>query len=320
MFRRSTKIDILIVSVIVLSIFAASVVSVTRTITNSHDDIYTFIVNSNGNYWQPTSDNLQLAINDVGTYGTVWVGSDITLTSAISLSENHGVIIDFQGNQMTLNGDISFLNMTSTNYATIKNAFVKVSSSQTNPIIHMYIRNGGQTNLWAERLRFNTFENIVIENSYSPQSNHDFAGIHMEILGYSNMLFNTFDNIRMYGVGTGILLEAKHSNAYGNGNYFENIWIDQFETMIQFDVTAQNPYGFNENIFQDVKGQTCTWSMYGFRDISNSGNHFYGCLAWDWSVSGRTYDWIIDSSAWRTKISAHYIANIQDNGVDTDII
>lgn len=64
--------------------------SVTRSISNSTDNKDTLIRNSKGNYWEPTGENIQVAINDLGPQGgTVWlpVGTFNT-ASKISIASN----------------------------------------------------------------------------------------------------------------------------------------------------------------------------------------------------------------------------------------
>ena len=60
-----TKIEATLVLLLLVSIVAAaSVISVTRMISDSHDDVDTYIRNSNGNYWECTEANIQAAIDD----------------------------------------------------------------------------------------------------------------------------------------------------------------------------------------------------------------------------------------------------------------
>lgn len=65
------------------------VASVTRTITDSGDNVETFIRNSNGNYWGATGSNIQTAIDDLGTGGTVYLpAGTFTITSRIEPTNN----------------------------------------------------------------------------------------------------------------------------------------------------------------------------------------------------------------------------------------
>jgi len=176
--RLRTKIEVAFALLLLISVSVASVISLTRTISDSHDDIDTYIRNSNGNYWEATGSNLQLAINDIGNDGgTVWVGSDVTLSSEITIHNNDHLILDFQGKQVTLDDDISFINVTATKYTTIRDAKVLITSGHTESIIKLYNAPYAQ---WADRIRYNTIENIQIANPSSTYK--DYTGIHLSLI------------------------------------------------------------------------------------------------------------------------------------------
>ena len=98
-----TKIEIVLAVVFIISLGVASVASVTRTISNTQDTVYTLIRNTNGNVWDVSQANLQAAINDLGSDGgTVWVGSDFS-TSATTIVQDH-VTVDLCGHEITYTG------------------------------------------------------------------------------------------------------------------------------------------------------------------------------------------------------------------------
>jgi hypothetical protein len=299
-----------------------TVMSVDRTITDSGDSSYTLIRNSNGHYWDPTGANLQLAINDLGNNGgSVWVGSDITLSSELHM--RNYTTLDFEDHKVTLTSDISFLNLTNgVWYSTVRNVRISPSNGQTKSIIVLYLPpNGG----WHDRIIHNLFENIDIINSYP--SSRGWAGIHLYVnvgvdkpSDMANFLFNTFRKITMNDCMTGILLECDDTDAYGNGNNFDDIWIDAYVNGVWFKVDAGATNGFNQNLFNDIKLQTASFSTNAFRDISHFGNHFDHCLAWDWyAASNPVHEWNILPSATKTYICAHYIADILNQGTLTNI-
>lgn len=63
---------ILVIALLVLTAVYL-VGSVTRTISDSQDNKETFIRNSKGNYWEPTGANIQIAIDDLGSGGMVFL-------------------------------------------------------------------------------------------------------------------------------------------------------------------------------------------------------------------------------------------------------
>jgi len=65
MIKLRTKIEIMLVTAFLINLGIISVLSVNRTISDTQDDVETFIRNSNGNYWNVTGENIQLAIWDL---------------------------------------------------------------------------------------------------------------------------------------------------------------------------------------------------------------------------------------------------------------
>lgn len=316
-----TKIELIISLGVIILVSIIGVASVTRIITDSNDNVATFIRNSNGNIWEVNEINLQAAIDDLnGDGGYVKVGDDITLTSPIQLDGDHYCELDFENHKVTLSNDISFIIVESTSFATVKNVRVILTSDHTASVLHLRLPSGSG---WSDKIRYNNFENIVIQNTgyWIPgvgYGEHNYTGIHLEIKADSNFLCNTFRNIQMFGAGTGIYLECDHETGWGNGNYFEDIWIDQFDTAIWFSLTADSNNGFNQNVFQHIKAQSATFSRYGVRDISRNANHFDHVLMWDWWVTENpVHEWSLTNRAYRTYICAHLIDEINDNGLYT---
>ena len=87
-----------IILFVVLLLLVTSAASVERRISSTSDNYYTFIRNSNGKYWEATTENIQVAINDLGDKsGTVWLPGNkfFVFTETLILHEN--VILDMGG-------------------------------------------------------------------------------------------------------------------------------------------------------------------------------------------------------------------------------
>jgi len=294
------------------------------TTSPGHND--TVISNSLGHWWAATGANVQLAINDIGTYGTVWVGSDVTLTTGLLLDSNDGVIVDFQGNRVTLGADVSFINLTDTRNAQVRNANVYTYGSgayQHEPIIHVILISGDG---WFDHIRGNLFENINIVESTTYSAQHNWTGIHIEMQSDSDIAFCVFRNIRMYGCYGGINLSSAHSGAWANGCVFQDIMIDRHVEAVTFF----DPYGdsFNRNDFTNIKTQVVgpvpdpnagyTEPIYGFKNISGVGNTFTNCLVWDWVYADDPqYTWWIGPEAEDTKIDSAVSEDFKDEGLYT---
>jgi len=74
----------------VVSLLALSVPAPTRVISDTGDNVDTFIRNSNGGIWDASGANIQLAIDDLGTEGgTVWIpDGNYDFSSQIQIKNN----------------------------------------------------------------------------------------------------------------------------------------------------------------------------------------------------------------------------------------
>ncbi|MCD4740575.1 hypothetical protein K8R43_05320 [archaeon] len=289
--------------------------SVTRTISDSQDNKETLIRNSNGKYWEPTGENIQAAIDDLENGGTVWVGSDVTLSQAIVPKSD--VRIDFQNHKISFSEDVSFLNMIGDGTAglrrsVIENAYVDPYPGTSKGMILVYIpdKPANENHRWT--IRHNTVRNIKIIGG---SSDKNFIGIHLKIDGDSSILDNRFEDIFTDWGGTGIKLECNDAG-WGNGNIFDNIYINYYKTFIDFEMNVPHASGngFNYNTFHDCRCQTVSsdshsyWSEYGVKEISGYGNSFNDCLIWDWYMVDDTHsnhgvhEWWLGSKAYDTKI------------------
>jgi len=285
---------------------------------NSDPSYLTLIRNSKGNYWEANGANLQAAIIDLQytNGGTVWVGSDISLNSPLELRDN--VIVDFEGHKVTLNGNFEFLFVTDTIFATVKNVIVAPTPTHSASIIKL-------SSIAGQSSRYNVFENIKILNTgpYDPVLGclqHNFVAIHLEV-GNAEVFFNTFRDFWIAGCNKGILLESgSSSTSFGNGNLFENIWMNGFVNAVHFDVAGV--WGFNCNLFSNVKAQTTWYSEYGFRKITGNANNFDHCVIWDWfKANNPQYDWWIGPDAENTFICTHGgFYDLLDEGLNSNII
>jgi hypothetical protein len=87
--RLRTKIEAIVAIFFIVLLVTASVASVSRTITDSSDSVETYIRNSNGKYWPPTGANLQIAVDDLTSGGTVYVPArTIDLSSDLTINNN----------------------------------------------------------------------------------------------------------------------------------------------------------------------------------------------------------------------------------------
>jgi hypothetical protein len=93
-FKLRTKVEIVSATLFLIILTAISVTSVTRTISDSGDNSYTFIRNTNGNYWDATGGNIQNAINDLGVNGgSVYLPAGTIIASSMIYMKNNTKLI-----------------------------------------------------------------------------------------------------------------------------------------------------------------------------------------------------------------------------------
>ncbi len=301
---------LLVVSFLVLGIYLVG--SVTRSFSDSHDTKESFIRNSNGKYWELSGENLQAAIDDLNDEpgGTVWVGGNLTVSS--SIEPKSYVMVDFQNNLVMLDADVPFLEVSACRFGAIKNVKVEVPEDYTSPVILLYNPPGA---VWADRVRYMVFENILIKNPSSVS--HEYTGIKVDIRT-SNMAINTFRNIQIENCKNGLHLKSPGPNGWGNGFQFENIWVDGFETLVWFEGCGIANKDFNHNVFEAVKGRASSWTKDGFKNINGQSNHFDQCGVSNWeAASSPNYDWSISSSAGTAYICPTRVHSISDAGSRT---
>lgn len=91
MLKIRTKIEVGLISILLLVVSLSNVLSVNRTISDTQDTIATFVRNSNGNYWTATGANIQTAIWDLNdTGGTVYLPSN-TIEISVGLVCNQNI-------------------------------------------------------------------------------------------------------------------------------------------------------------------------------------------------------------------------------------
>ena len=128
MFSLRTKADAILVAFLLIGISALSVMSVTRTITDTSDTVDTFIRNSNGKYWSATEAGLQSAIDDLTDGGTVWVPvCNISVSSSITLLDNINIIGVGKASQLYLadGADVDVLQITGKSNIRIEGIYIE---------------------------------------------------------------------------------------------------------------------------------------------------------------------------------------------------
>jgi hypothetical protein len=198
--NRSSKLLSGLAVLLLVATAAYLVGSVTRTISDARDNKDSLIRNSKGNYWEPLGSNIQLAIDDLGTAGgTVWVGSAVNVSSTVIMKSK--VQLDLQGNTVTMTANVPFVNFKECMWASLKNAYIRPSTYHSTSLILMESGNS-----WSTHCRNNLVDHVEIVEPSAYTVNHDWTGIQLLMNGDSDICFNTFRDMYIYGCDTGILI------------------------------------------------------------------------------------------------------------------
>jgi len=87
--------------------------SVTRSISTVQDNEESLIRNSNGNYWEATGNNIQLAINDAGSKGIVWLPGGTTLIASSTVVLGQNALLDMGGARIVPSGNFNVIELRS---------------------------------------------------------------------------------------------------------------------------------------------------------------------------------------------------------------
>ena len=282
-----------------------------------------YVIHKEGSYYKATNGQtgkidskntnpstvIQYALDNTTT-GKIMVNTDITQTVALTAVDD--VQLDFTNHLVTLSGNENFLTMTQKTRFHLENVRLTVPSGYTGNIIELNSSTG--------TCRYNTFRNIWCDNP-NAATQHGYKGIVLNITSTGNIFWNTFADMWFRGVDTGILFNLDHTSSWANGNMFNQIFIDRFVTMVNFDIFNAATNGTGKNTFLAVSGQTHSYSVDGFKNIRNSANHFENCTVWDWaSAVAPNHQWSIHTDAEQTYIMCNDSPdNMDDNGTDTII-
>jgi len=267
------------------------------------------ITDDNGKSWTVTGANLQAAINDSDSYSTgnnhynggfIYVGSDIDISTPIYAKSN--VIVDFQYHTVNITADVDFWNCTNVNHSQLRNVVVNLPSTYTSEVITLY---GDSSN----RNSYNLFEDITF-NACSLTNPRNYTGIKIHLTDNASAVHNIFTNFEITQCDRAIWLKASGYGGMAYSNEFKSFWINKYKTaMVDFDCDGTVTDSFYRNEFYGIKAQTNSDSLYGFRNISNSGNVFIDCHVWDWYVaSNGVYAWSLQNHPTRPALDTIIIS------------
>ena len=281
--RTRTKIEVVVTILLLCSLSVVSVTSVTRTISDSNDNFYTFIRNSNGNYWEVSSSNIQKAIDDLNNNsGTVYLPGNTTITTMGTITVWNNVKLELQGS--TIKPSISFDVFRLRENSQIMNGRIDCSDI-TMQDEHACIKLNGDDQI--EYGSTGVFNMHLIGGGH--YTNTQGTAIYLYCDGggtqIDNLMWCTFDNIQTnyftYGIRFNVSGATNDYNSFANGHIFNNFMMNGDEQFISLKNTANGGNDTNGNIFSNFECEV--WST-GENILYCSGKYNqFEIMGWDWN-------------------------------------
>jgi hypothetical protein len=255
-----TKIEIFIVVTFLILLTISSVISISRTITDTHDDIDLFIRNSKGNLWAATGDNIQDAIDDLGIsappyhgyggeHGYVWLPGNTTLSISSTIDVDQFVTLDMQGCEIQPTGDFDAVMMH--RGSQIRNGCINTSVVSNYDSAAIMFDAPEQIGIWDTP--------PVITNMRLTSDGMNGKALYLHISGsdkgYISCLwaYNIFIEDFEYGIFLDRTSTQSTGNAYLNGNVFTDIVIKDCTYPIKLYSSLGAGTDVTGNMFENIK-------------------------------------------------------------------
>jgi len=281
-----TKIEATLVLLLLVSIVAAaSVISVTRMISDSHDDVDTYIRNSNGNYWECTEANIQAAIDDLS--GSGWKGGTVWLPGDQEIDINTGIvlenycILDLGGSYLNAKSDVHMITMAQG--SVVRDG--QMDTRDVDPFTKSCILFDCAEDYWESNTR--------VEDIYMYSENSEGTGIYYRADNQGEKAaFTKCVGVSIWKFEYGIRLDCQGgtdsgSMTYINSNIFNNIVLIRNKYQIWLDRNTDvnhNQCDVDGNIFDNCilqTGYSTERSVY----VEGRYNRFTNIFTWDWSAA-----------------------------------
>jgi hypothetical protein len=284
-----TKIEAVIALCIIMVIAGMGIEAAVRTISNTNDNLSTFITTSNGGIYDLTGANLQLAINSMNNASGVVTlpgGGNISISTTIQLYDN--VELDMNNCFLWATANVDIINMHK--LSKIHDGTIRVSGVST--YSHSAINiTGIPTSFYTSPGQYSG----RVYNMKLISAGQRGFGIHMFIADTSTaqeIAYWQIDTISTYRFNRSFFLQNNWrtgggDTAWCNGNMFSNlvgygdyIFIDLDSNV---DEGASNLQGIDGNFFINIQNEPSQSSPYSYIGIRIEGdyNYFDGVMLWD---------------------------------------
>lgn len=199
------------ICIVFLMLMTFTVSALTRTVTESSDDVVSLIRNSNGNYWTPSFANLQLAINDIDNDTMGWVdGGNNSFTQTVSLNVGSGEFMNFElilGNNANVTMITNYDRTNGNDYIKIHDVTLEGNSLQQEEFLYGGYWSSCNHGIHLDRCDYTEIYNVLINNTHSlgiliEQS--DYVNVHDSYITNSGWLYEQSGNSLEHYPGSGI--------------------------------------------------------------------------------------------------------------------
>jgi len=297
-----TKAEVILVACFLICLSVVSVMSVTRTITDTSDNVDTFIRNSNGKYWEATGANIQTAIDDLNNSGWAgWVKIPVGtyMIPTGSPIRTYNLTMTLQGTaskfDSTTGKRYGTLFTTTWNGGTIGDYIIEVGGSSAeypSATRHVIIENiaiygnGNEGLQWSGGIKLENAKTCIVRNcdiGYFYNLTLNQCGINVTGDGGINSYYNRIENCFFYRCPVGIKFSASsnantviggviNSNQNIPGDFPIGIWIYDAGTNWVMNIDIEN-FEYGTGIMMEKNAISWQGANNNFIGVRFEGNN-----------------------------------------------
>jgi hypothetical protein len=278
MFNFRAKVKIVGAIFFVAILLSVAVLGGTRIISDSSDNIKTFITNSNGGVWDVTWDNVQAAVDDQDGNGTVWIPEgEYTPTSTLYINDTHVTLQGQGGAHWGITG-ATIINPS----VELPNGIINVTGGTGFQIFDIKFKEGRyvRPSHTTHAIKVRSSHSITIDRCGFQSING--SAIYLDYTVYSASILNCdFQGCGgYYGVNTfGTIVLRGHSGAYVTDVVIDNCVFEAgYSYCIDEEIGERvSPVSITNCYFEPTDTQPLPVAVYGvFRYGEITGNYFQG--------------------------------------------
>ncbi|MCD4740560.1 hypothetical protein K8R43_05240 [archaeon] len=263
--------------------------SVTRTISDTQDNMETYVRNSNGNYFEATEAGIQAALDDIDKPktgegyqgGIVWVPGKKSINIYNGIRMANYSTLNLQGSVLMVREDVDVVTMAYGSH--LRNGRIHMYYAPS-PFTKSAILFDGEPIFWSQAtvqdMRLVSYDQEGIGIHYRADSNGEIIA------------FTLCNNIETHGFEYGLLLNCSGGTSskisYINGNIFTNFVSIYDKYSVYLDRNTAEGYNYatvDGNTFNNFQVQPGAPTESCIRAIGRY-NQFSNIFLWDWHAAG----------------------------------